>query len=211
MKVKHIRAQNSWRRFTCQYVYAIIALSVLVIPLTTANSAEPEWPEGDYRYIVIDQDLRKILGQFGRNLNINVKLSERVASRRIQGKLPTVPAKEFLELVCSRFGLVWYYNQNTLHIYSEEELDTAVISLGRVSADRLTSNLEKLGITDSRFAFQAADDAKTVRISGPPHYLALVRQAVAAMEQSLQPSKAQEVPYKEDVKIRVFRGGREGS
>lgn len=211
MKVKHFRAQNSWWHLTSQYAHRVVTLSVLLIPLTTANSAEPEWPSDDYRYIVIDQDLRKVLVQFGRNLNMNVKLSDRVASRQIQGRLPNVPAKEFLELLCSRFGLVWYYNQDTLHIYSEDELDTAIISLGRVSADRLTSNLERLGIADSRYALQATDDTKTVRISGPPHYLALVRQAVAAMEQSLQPAKAQEVPYKEDLKIRVFRGGREGS
>lgn len=209
--MKYIRALNSGLRLLSDYVYKVVALIILLFPLTTANSAEPEWPSGDYRYIVIDQDLRKILVQFGRNLNINVKLSERVTSRRIQGKMPNVSAKEFLELICSRFGLVWYYNQSTLHVYSEEELDTAIISLGNVSAGRLTSNLEKLGIADSRYSVQATDDTKTVRISGPPHYLALVRQAVAAMEQSLQPAQAQEVPYKDDVKIRVFRGGREGS
>ena len=94
----------------------------LMLPTGTAQSLEPKWATGPYRYIVVDQDIRAILTEFGRNMNVTVKVSDQVAVRRIRGRLPVAGAKDFLNRLCESYGLAWYFDGAVLHISGTTEV-----------------------------------------------------------------------------------------
>lgn len=177
----------------------------------TASAAEPKWPEGTYKYLVVDQDVRDILIEFGRNLNMTVKISDQVGGRRIRGRLPITTAEQFLKRICDSYGLVWYYDGAVLHINSENEVRTELVDLGPVSPFGVTDKLQALGVGDARYAIRSTADARVLSVSGPPPYIAMVRQTVAAMQKAASPKSVREVQYGDEVKVRVFRGRREGS
>ncbi|MCO0638306.1 hypothetical protein M8745_20435, partial [Lutimaribacter sp. EGI FJ00014] len=74
-----------------------------------AIAAEPEWPAGIYTYIPIDQRVSEALQEFGRNVGLPVRVSDRVEGRLSHG-MPIGTAREFLTWICDRYGLVWYYD-----------------------------------------------------------------------------------------------------
>jgi type III secretion protein C len=203
-------AQGSSR--PCRISAAAAALAIfLILNPQPAQSLAPKWPEGPYQYLVVDQDIRDILTEFGRNLNINVKISDQVGGRRIRGRLPITTAEQFLKRLCESYGLVWYYDGAVLHINSESELRTELVELGPISPFGVNEKLQALGITDPRYAIRSTADSRVLSVSGPPPYIAMIRQTVAAMQKAASPKSVREVQDGDEVRVKVFRGRREGS
>lgn len=198
-------------RLSTDWVALPTAVMCLVLVITPAQSLEPKWPSGNYKYIVVDQDLRDILTEFGRNLNMNVKLSDQVTARRIRGRIPLMTAEQFLKRICDSYGLVWYYDGSVLHISSETEVRTELVELGGISPIGVNDKLQALGVTDSRFTIRSTSDVKVLSVSGPPPYLSLVRQTLATMQKAALPRTVREIQDGDEFKVRVFRGRREGS
>jgi type II secretory pathway component GspD/PulD (secretin) len=182
-------------------------LSALALawPCGQAFAAEPNWPAGLYKYVVIDQDIRDLLVEFGRNIDIPVKMSDQVKGR-IHGPFEITTAEQFLKNICASLGLIWYFDGSVMHINVAREIETAFIDLGRLPPNELSAKLVKLGYADPRYPIKTTASADVVSVSGPPPYLSLIRQTVAAMLRSApRPAREENVP--DEPRVRVFRGG----
>jgi type II secretory pathway component GspD/PulD (secretin) len=196
---------SALRMLAVRTFIAVVPLATL--PVGHAQSFELKWPPGPYKYIVVDQDARDTLLEMGRQLNIPIKLSDQIKGR-VQGPLPAATAEEFLKRVCESQGLVWYFDGSVLHISTEAELKTELIDLGQLPAKDLTHRLGQLGIADARYPLRTTGDVRIISVSGPPAYVALVRQTATAMMVSAEaPVPAREVGGGDERKVRVFRGG----
>jgi type II secretory pathway component GspD/PulD (secretin) len=186
-------------------------LCFVLAPTAPASSAEPKWPKEAYKYLIIDQDLREVLAEFGRNIRIPVKVSDTVVKRRVRNDMVLATPREFLQRLCDAYGLVWYYDGAVLFISDDSEVRTELLNTGSVGAETLKSRLDNLGVADARFAIHAGGNASVVTISGPPPYLAMVRKTLDALEKANAPRPVQEVTDGDTLKVRVFRGSRQGS
>jgi type II secretory pathway component GspD/PulD (secretin) len=179
---------------------ALVLAGVLSTP---ARCLEPKWPSGPYKYLVIDQDVKDALIEFGRNIGIPVRVSDQV-SGHVRGRLPVATAREFLNLLCERNGLVWYFDGAVLHVGAEAEVKTELVNIGQLPANELLAKLDTLGIADPRFPVRTTQDTGIVSVSGPPVFVSLVQQTLAAMGKSVaqSPREGDRNPG-----VRVFRGG----
>ncbi len=180
-------------------VCARIALAAMVVAGTAlgpARALEPDWPDGPYKYIAVDQPVDAALVEFGRNLGISTKLSKGIKGRLNSGKAHG-SAREFLDWVCDRYGLVWHYDGSTLNIVTEADLRTEIVKVEGEKIPDLAERLDRLGVSDSRFPLRISQKDRAVTISGPPSYIALVKQSVG-LDGSETASR--------EVNVRVFRG-----
>ncbi len=166
------------------------------------GAREPPWPEGPYKYLVIDQDLKGVLVEFGRNLRVPVDVSDQVRGR-LRGQLRVAPAREFLEKLCESYGLVWYFDGAVLHISAKTEIRTELINIGRFPPAEVNEKLNALGIGDPRYPVKTTEDVGVVAVSGPPPFVSLVRRTLT----SLAPPPVREEPRGDEPTVRVFRGG----
>jgi type II secretory pathway component GspD/PulD (secretin) len=190
---------------TTRALLIVVVAAALTAPLARAHAMEPKWPIGPYKYLVIDQDIKGVLSEFGRNIDVPVDLSDQVKGR-LRGRLPTASAKEFLDSLCESYGLVWYFDGAVLHVNAKAELKTELISIGRLPPSEVTVKLSKLGIADPRFPVRSTPDAGIVSVSGPPPFISLVRQTLSAMARAAAPPAAREDNHGDEVRVRVFRG-----
>jgi type II secretory pathway component GspD/PulD (secretin) len=175
-----------------------ILLAAGALPISTANAMEPKWPSGPYKYLVVDQDLRDALTEFGRSIGVAVKVSETLAGHRLRGKLPEGTAQQYLKQLCESYGIVWFYDGAVMHFSSETEIKTEQVDLRPVSADAVTKKLKSLGVIEANYPIRTID-AHSISVFGPPPYITFVRQTVTAMQKAMSG------------KVRVIRGGVEGS
>jgi type II secretory pathway component GspD/PulD (secretin) len=160
-----------------------------------ATAAEPEWPTDTYKYIPIDQRVSEALQEFGRNIGLPVRLSDRIEGRLSHG-MPIGTAREFLTWVCDRYGLVWYYDGVVLHIAAESELRTEMVKLATEEMRSMRARLDRVGISDPRFPIRLMEDDNLMSVSGPPAYIAAVKTALGLLSDGDGGVRS----------IRVFRG-----
>jgi type III secretion protein C len=180
----------------------IIAISTLLVGLGTALAtahAAPAWFDTSYDYVVLDQDVRDALSEFGRNVGVPVVLSDAV-SGRVRGRIEAKSAGDFITRLATTNGLVWYFDGSVLHVSADKEFVTRVIDAGRLRGDVVTDEMRDLGLADERFSLRAARNGHVITVSGPPAYINVVSQLV----ERLQPEP---VVSGDDPRVRVFRGG----
>lgn len=186
-----------------------LLLSASMLP-ATGHGAEPKWSTASYKYLIIDQDIRDVLVEFGRNANVPTQIAPTVGARRIRGPIASLQggtAQDFLQRFCDSYGLVWYYDGTVLHIAALEDVQTELIKLDRARSGDILRRLGDLGMTDARFSLRVADNGGMLSVSGPPAYRSMVRKTVAIVEGAGKLRPARETDIKDDAEVRVFRGG----
>jgi type II secretory pathway component GspD/PulD (secretin) len=198
-------------RLGCRFLKGTEWLAALLIAAValagvngSARASEPKWPQGQYKYLVIDQDIKEVLTEFGRNIDVPVEVSDQVKGR-LRGQLPIATARDFLNQLCESYGLVWYFDGATLHINAKSEIKTELINIGRLPAKNVTDELDKLGIADPRFPVRTTADGAVISVSGPTPFVALVRQTLTAMVRAASPVVREEKST-DEIRVRVFRG-----
>jgi type II secretory pathway component GspD/PulD (secretin) len=169
------------------FVSAIL-LGAIYAPASVV-AAEPKWPTESYNYIVVDQDLRTVLEQFGINTGLRVVLSDAVQGK-VRGRLPPASPRQFLNDVTEMFGLDWYYDGAAIAVSAKSEAQTELITLKGSSFSKLETALESAGINDDRYQLRAGPDEGSVIASGPPRYLAAVKRLVVSLSPASPQSSA---------------------
>ena len=177
-------------RINCEPVVSVLGMATIlavVLAVPEASGFEPKWPAGRFDYLVVDQDVRDILQEYGHNLGVPVKVSGEIKEQRVVGPLPVESAQAFLKTLCGTYGLLWYYDGTTLHFSSETELKNELINLGRfLRSDMVVTRLERIGAADARYPIRGTADVHVLSVSGPPAYRTLVRQEVIAMAKAAE-------------------------
>lgn len=188
-----------------QWLAALLIVAVALAGMNASvRASEPKWPQGQYKYLVIDQDIKEVLTEFGRNIDVPVEVSDQVKGR-LRGQLPVATAREFLNQLCESYGLVWYFDGAALHINAKSEIKTELINIGHLPAKNVTDELDKLGIADPRFPVRTTADGAVISISGPTPFISLVRQTLTAMARAASPVVREEKST-DEIRVRVFRG-----
>lgn len=187
-------------------VQAALLLGVL-LAAAPARADVPGWPSAPYRYAVVDQDLRVVLQEFGRNLGLRVALSDAVQGR-VRGRLPELPPEQFLDHLARAFGLDWYFDGSVLSVSASSEAQTRFVKLRGLSVAALRDGLRRAGLLDARFALRAGPSADIAMVSGPPRYVALVEQSAAAIADDRPPPLPAPPPQAASLaaSLVVFRG-----
>jgi type III secretion protein C len=175
-----LRISLSWESTGARATLALASVLGAICAPTNVNAAEPEWPTESYAYIVVDQDLRTVLEQFGINTGLGVVLSDAVQGR-VHGRLPSAPPHQFLNHLTEMFGLDWYYDGVAIAVSAKSEAETETISLKDVSFSEFQRALESAGFIDHRYQLRAGPDKDSVIASGPPQYLVDVKQLAASL------------------------------
>ncbi|UDL94594.1 nodulation protein NolW [Lichenihabitans sp. PAMC28606] len=183
-----------------------LALSSMITSFVVAMSdtllaAEPAWPAAAYTYVVVDQDLRTVLEQFGTNTGLRVVLSAAVQGR-VHGRMPSLPPREFLNRLTQEFGLDWYYDGAVISISAASEAQTQLLTVEGAGYKKLYSALSGAGLLDLRYGLRPGPGTNIVVVSGPPRYLAMVQQAATAVAADKEPKHD---PAAGDTLV-VFRG-----
>ncbi|WP_245438060.1 type III secretion protein [Mesorhizobium sp. WSM4312] len=173
---------------------------LFTLAASQANAAEPRWPAGPYKYITIDQSVTDALAELGRNMRVPMRVSKLVKGRLSAG-MQVGTAREFLEDICNRYGLVWHFDGIVMNVATEAEIQTELIPLDANTAAGAEDRLSRLGVIDPRFPTKVSRQDDIVSVSGPPSYIELVRKTLGVPAATGTKQESGKV-----VSVRVFRG-----
>jgi type III secretion protein C len=186
-RIKALRAWIArWALLTC----------CLALPLAHAQDIPWRKPTS-FDLQAVNEPLNLFLTRLFTLHGMPATMSPAVASGRVNGRFRGRIEVVFKELA-ETYGLTWYYDGATVHIYSLGELETRLLQVEPVDTPRIERMLKQMRLNDSRFPLRIGSPEGQVLVSGPPRYVELVSDVVASIADS--PTQ-----LKGNLEIRVFR------
>lgn len=164
-------------------------------------SANPDWFATPYAYVLVEQDVRAALEEFGHNLGLLVVMSDKVRGKS-RSNVRGQSAGDFLTLLCDSNGLSWYFDGNVLYLTADGETGTRLFNAKGQDLGQLQDYLASLDVYGKQMSVRPGPNGDELFVSGPPAYLAMIQQH---LDQQHRPEPVQQVARERGV--RVFRGG----
>ena len=184
-------------RFLTGFRLWVLGFSMMLAVVSSAVAQEVPWRRVSFDLQAVNEPLNVFLTRLLTLQGISVTTSSGVATGRVNGRFKGQAEAVFREL-SETYGLTWYYDGTTLHIYSLAELETRLMQVEPVDIPRIDRTLKQMRLSDGRYPLRLSPDEGTVLVSGPPKYVELVAGVVARVASA--PSLAKNV-----VDVRVFR------
>lgn len=184
---------TAMKRLTIHLLWAMLLLPWL----STASASNMDWYEQPYPYLVVNQDVRDVLTQFGDHLGVRVVLSENVQGN-IDKKLFEKTAGEFLTALSEAADLAWYVSENSIHFESDENVMRESISTSGYADTDIRKAIGSFQTPGRGVSLLYDGSAQRIVVTGPEPYLGLVRQAIGRLP--VQAAKT------ERTTTRIFRG-----
>ncbi|WP_163834355.1 type III secretion system outer membrane ring subunit SctC [Spartinivicinus ruber] len=163
----------------------LLILTWIVWCPTIAFAAQPNWSGKPFSYVARGQSLGEILTSFASSYSIPVVISDAV-NDTVNGELKQETPVAFLDYLAKVYNLTWYFDGHILYIYKTNETKSKLIKLTSfLNANQLKHYLNKLGIWDRRFNWRVIPSKDLVYVAGPPRYVELVSETVAALEKKI--------------------------
>lgn len=183
----------------------IWVLVASLIPLTVhaeeaPASDDPDWFAEPYAYVLVEQDVRGALEEFGHNLGLIVVMSDKVRGKS-RSSVRGETAGDFLSQLCDANGLSWYFDGNILYMTADAETGTRLFKAQGQNLEQLEDYLTSLDVFGKQMSTRAGPDGDELFVSGPPAYLNMVQQHVDHQQRPVAATVARERG------VRVFRGG----
>ncbi|WP_268800033.1 type III secretion protein [Pseudomonas huanghezhanensis] len=163
-------------------------------------SDDPNWFAEPYAYVLVEQDVRAALEEFGHNLGLIVVMSDKVRGKS-RSSVRGESAGDFLTQLCDTNGLSWYFDGNILYLSADAETGTRLFKAQAQNLEQLEDYLASLDVYGKQMSTRASPDGDELFVSGPPAYLNMVQQHVDHQQRPVA------TPVARERGVRVFRGG----
>lgn len=147
------------------------------------------WAGNGYPYLIVDQSLRDVLQEFGRNVRVDIQVSDRLKGR-VNRFQHDDTAQAFLDELASLHGFDWFFDGRRLHVSSRDEAFDKAWSVKPAVEKELRVALERAGADDPRYPVSFDGDRGMARLSGPPAFMAV---AMPVVERFVEPTVARTV------------------
>jgi type III secretion protein C len=172
-----------------------------VIAICTAFSAahadEVQWRQQSFDLQANNEPLNTFLSKVLTLEGVSASISPSVSTGRVNGRFRGRAQTVFKELA-DTYGLTWYFDGATLHVYSISEIETRLLQVEAPDVPRVDRTLRQMRLFDSRFPLRVATSEGQIVVSGPPRYVELVSEVIARVADSPTQSKV-------GTEVRVFR------
>ncbi|WP_426117135.1 type III secretion protein [Pseudomonas sp. DSP3-2-2] len=159
----------------------------------------PKWFAEPYAYVLVEQDARAALEEFGHNLGLIVVMSDKVRGKS-RSRVRSESAGDFLTQLCDTNGLSWYFDGNILYLSTDAENGTRLFKAQAHNLEQLEDYLGSLDVYGKQLSSRVSPDGDELFVSGPPGYLNMVEQHVDHQQRPVT------APVARERGVRVFRG-----
>ncbi|OZI42386.1 hypothetical protein CAL20_02560 [Bordetella genomosp. 4] len=154
-----------------------------------------------YPYLVIEQDLRIVLSEFGRNLGIETKVSRNVGGM-VRGLRNVDSADAFLRSLTDAHDLVWYMDRNTLFVSTRKENSTEVLPVPSMNVEQRQALASEWSRQGAGISIVLDDRSPALFVTGPASF----RERIAAVVSSERVTSSPGVHSRDVAEITVYRG-----
>jgi type III secretion protein C len=160
-------------------VVAICSIVATEMTPNVAGAASSDWRDAPYHYVVLNQSVADVLVNFGFNTGLRMSIAPEVTGIE-RGRIDAATAGSFLDALTKANDLDWYFDGSVMYVSPRSAEQTVAVPLHGVSFAVVKASLTQSEFWDDRYGLAWNGLAGFVTVSGPPSYVALIKQAIEA-------------------------------
>lgn len=165
------------------FATALLLVGCILTGGASSVEAAPRYFSKPVTFYAERQDLSIVLASFARTQGLSASVAPGITGT-LSGRFENVAPDTFLEGLRAAFGVGWYRTGSSLHFYPESERTQEFYSPTVMSASEIVSMLRNSAVLSPQLPLILDPNGGMITISGPPGYIAQVRAAAAALEES---------------------------
>lgn len=154
---------------------------LLLFAACTAAAAPLPWKDEKYSHFSDEEPLGELLKTLAALQDIPIVVSPKVKDVVSLHVIDKQPAAIFQELA-RNYGLIWYYDKEALFVYKEDEVQTASVSMKKMSPQEFTNSLKRLEVLDERFNWEVSEVDNIIYFTGPERFVSSVLDMAKVMD-----------------------------
>lgn len=158
----------------------IIALFLLAVA-QVGFAAPLTWSDKPYSHFSDQEPLSELLNTLATTQKtpvvISPKVNEVVSLHYKQRK----PEDIFQDLV-KTYGLIWFFDGETLFVYKESEAQRGSISMEKMSPKAFTAAMERLNVVDNQYRWEVSEVDNMIYFTGPERFVSAVLDMAKMMD-----------------------------
>jgi type III secretion protein C len=165
-------------------VYGVFGLLCALLAGSPSRAASADaWENQPYPYSVVSENISDVIRNFGYNAGIRVSVSPDVRGV-VSGRSGHGTAREFLDDVTRGDDLDWYSDGTVLYVSPAAAEQTIVVPMHGFPFAVMKIELEQQKLFDARFRLSPQIGGDAAIVSGPPSFVAVIKQAIEARTSS---------------------------
>ncbi|UOG93541.1 MAG: hypothetical protein L3K52_07385 [Candidatus Thiothrix sulfatifontis] len=157
------------------------AILSLLLAGSTAVAAPVPWKSDNYSHFSDQEPLPELLKTLASLQDLPIVVSPKVkdvVSLHLQNRKP----QEIFNELVKNYGLIWYYDKEALFVYKEEEVQSASVSMKKMSPQEFTNALKRLEVLEERFQWQVSEVDNIIYLTGPERFVSAVLDMAKVMD-----------------------------
>lgn len=164
-------------------VALFLALALCLATVLPASAQSIPWRRANIDLQASNEPLNVFLARIVTWQGISASISATVASGRVNGRFRGSAETIFRDLA-DTYGLTWYYDGSTLHVYSLSENESRLLQVQPPDLPRVERTLREMRLEDRRFPLRFDAVEGTIYVGGPPKYVEVVAGVVDSVAQA---------------------------
>lgn len=154
----------------------LILLPWLLASAQSTLAAVPAaWKNTAYAYEAEHKPLRDVLEDFAQTFGTQLQV-EGLLEGNVNGKIRANTPQSLLDRLGVEHRFQWYMYNNTLHISTLDQQESARLEVSSETIADLKQALTDIGLLDSRFGWGELPEDGVVLVSGPRRYIEQIKQ-----------------------------------
>jgi type III secretion protein C len=161
----------------------LLVLALCLAAVLPAAGQSIPWRRANIDLQASNEPLNVFLARIVTWQGISASISATVASGRVNGRFRGSAETIFRDLA-DTYGLTWYYDGSTLHVYSLSENESRLLQVAPPDLPRVERILREMRLEDRRFPLRFDAIEGAIYVGGPPKYVEVVAGIVDAVAQA---------------------------
>ncbi len=160
----------------------LIRIFVLLLLMSQACQAAPmAWSDRKYSHFSNQEPLAEMLQTLAATQDTPIIVSPKVDDVVSMHYKEELPESIFKDLI-KTYGLIWFFDGETLFVYKESEAQRGSVSLEKMSPKAFTSALKRLNVLDNQFHWEISEVDNVIYFTGPERFVSAVLDMAKLMD-----------------------------
>ena len=145
------------------------------------NAAPLPWNDKPYSHYSDQEPLSEMLKTMSANQGTPITLSPKI-SDVVSMHYKNRSSREIFEDLVKTYGLIWYYDGESVFIYKEEEARRGSVSMENMTPREFSEALKRLEVLDDQFHWEVSEIDNVIYFTGPERFVSSVLSMAELMD-----------------------------